>query len=142
MIRAATIAGLALLALTGCGQSNTPSAPAADTSAATPAEATTPVAISGAAIFNRCAACHAVKAGLPNGVGPNLHNIVGAKIANVAGYEYSKGLKAKAGIWDKTELDGYLTSPVKYAPGTKMMFAGLAKPEERAAVIEYLSTFK
>jgi cytochrome c len=140
VIRAATLTAIGLLALSGCGQSNQ-SAPAADTSV-TSTGATAPVAISGIAVFNRCASCHAVKAGAPNGIGPNLHNIVNAKIANVAGFEYSKGLKAKAGIWDNTALDAYIASPAKYAPGTKMMFAGLAKPEERAAVIEYLATLK
>lgn len=143
MIRLTSLA-LGMLVLSGCGQSNTPATETtAGTNAAATAETvTTPIAISGQAVFNRCASCHAVKAGQPNGIGPNLHNIVGAKIANVAGYEYSKGLKAKAGIWDKTQLDGYLTSPVKYAPGTKMMFAGLARPEDRAAVIAYLATLK
>lgn len=139
MKRAAALAAFGLLALAGCGQSNTPSE---QTDIAGATAETTPVAISGAAVFNRCASCHAVKAGAPNGIGPNLHNIMGAKIANVAGFEYSKGLKAKAGVWDNTALDAYIASPAKYAPGTKMMFAGLAKPEERAAVIEYLATLK
>ncbi len=126
---------LMLLALAGCGQSN-------NTTASTEPVATTPVAISGAAVFNRCAACHAVKAGAPNGIGPNLHNIVGAKIAGVPGYTYSFALKSKTGVWDNAALDSYLASPVKFAPGTKMAFAGLGKAEERAAVIEYLATFK
>ena len=33
----------------------------------------------------------------------------------------------------------WLTSPKKFAPGTKMTFAGLSKPEDRANVIAYLN---
>jgi cytochrome c len=141
MNRLSVISACMIFALAGCGQSNDATAPSNDTvtEAAAP---TVAVALSGQAIFNRCAACHAVKAGAPNGNGPNLHNIVGAKIAAVPGYTYSNALKAKTGNWDKAALDGYLTSPAKYASGTKMVFAGLAKPEERAAVIDYLATLK
>jgi cytochrome c len=139
-MRASVLATAMLLALAGCGQSNDTSAPAA--TSVEPATATVAVAINGQALFNRCAACHAVKAGAPNGVGPNLHNIVGAKIAAVSGYTYSTALKSKTGVWDKAALDSYLASPIKYAPGTKMAFAGLSKPEERAAVIDYLATLK
>jgi len=35
-------------------------------------------------------------------------------------------------------LDKYLTKPSAYAPGTKMIFVGLRKAEDRAAVIQYL----
>jgi cytochrome c len=139
VIRTTVLATAMLLALAGCGQSNDSTAPAATSSEPM---ATTPLALSGEAVFNRCAACHAVKLGAPNGVGPNLHNVVGRKVAAVAGYTYSTALKSKAGVWDKAALDSFLTSPVKYAPGTKMAFAGLAKPEERAAVIDYLATLK
>jgi cytochrome c len=130
---------LMLLALAGCGQSNDAAPSETDVVKSAP---TVAVAINGQAVFNRCAACHAVKAGAPNGIGPNLHNIVGAKIAAVSGYTYSNALKAKTGVWDNAALDAYIASPAKYAPGTKMAFAGLAKPEERAAVIEYMATLK
>ena len=40
--------------------------------------------------------------------------------------------------WNYEELDGFLTKPAKYLKGTKMSFAGLKKPADRAAVIEYL----
>ena len=36
-------------------------------------------------------------------------------------------------------MDEWLKSPRKYAPGTKMAFAGLPKPEDRANLIAFLS---
>jgi len=40
--------------------------------------------------------------------------------------------------WNKDTLFEYLENPKKYIPGTKMVFAGLKKPNERADLIAYL----
>ena len=37
-------------------------------------------------------------------------------------------------------MNKWLANPKKYAPGTKMTFAGLGNPEERANVILYLNS--
>ncbi len=95
----------------------------------------------GEAVFKKCAACHNAAAGGANGTGPALHGIVGSSIAAKAGFSYSDALKAKAGEkWDWDHLWAWLKSPKAYAPGNKMSFAGLSKPEERAAVIAWLNT--
>ncbi len=47
-------------------------------------------------------------------------------------------MKAKGGTWTVEALDAFLTKPKAAVPGTKMGFAGLKKPEDRAAVIAYL----
>lgn len=41
-------------------------------------------------------------------------------------------------VWTRETLFEYLLDPKKYIPGTKMVFAGLKKPEERADLIKYI----
>ncbi|RLN24408.1 hypothetical protein C2845_PM07G30730 [Panicum miliaceum] len=41
-------------------------------------------------------------------------------------------------IWEKNNSYDYLLNPKKYIPGTKMVFPGLKKPQERADLIAYL----
>lgn len=93
----------------------------------------------GEAQFKKCAACHTITPGGANGIGPNLYGIVGAKHAHAAGFAYSDALKSKPGNWTFDALNEWLKSPKAYAPGNKMSFAGLSKPEDRAAVIAYLN---
>jgi cytochrome c len=93
----------------------------------------------GAEVFKKCAACHSVTQGGANGVGPNLYGVVGGAHGHVASFAYSDVLKAKPGKWDFAALNEWLKSPRGYAPGTKMTFAGLGKPEDRANVIKYLN---
>ncbi len=99
----------------------------------------------GKKVFNKCKACHAVGEGAKNKVGPQLNGIIGAKIASVEGFKYSKAFMAKKEegvVWSEGELDAYLLKPKKHTPGTKMSFAGLRKEEDRANVIAYLMTFE
>lgn len=94
----------------------------------------------GKKIFLRCKACHTTDKGGKNRLGPNLWDVVGRDKAGVSGFKYSKALRALDGVWDYDSLDRYLENPRKAAPGTRMAFAGLRKPEQRAAVIAYLRT--
>jgi cytochrome c len=94
----------------------------------------------GQQIFAKCQACHTVDVGGANGVGPNLHKVLGAKHGHSAGFAYSEALLAAPGIWDWDSMNKWLTNPKKYAPGTKMAFAGLSNPEERASLMLYLNT--
>ena len=73
-----------------------------------------------------------------SGIGPNLHGVVGRAVASHAGFSYSSALKANGGAWDAPHLDRFLESPMKYAPGTRMAFAGIIDPADRKAVILYL----
>lgn len=93
----------------------------------------------GEAVFKKCAACHTVAQGGPNGIGPNLWAAMGKPHGHVAGFSYSDALKSVPGNWDFEGMDKWLANPKKYAPGTKMTFAGLGNPEERANLIAYLN---
>jgi cytochrome c len=92
----------------------------------------------GEKIFSKCKACHSVEKG-KNGIGPSLYGIIGEKIGEVPGYTFSDALKSKEGEWDFAKLNEWLTNPQAYAPGTKMSFKGLPKPEDRVDVIAYLN---
>lgn len=93
----------------------------------------------GADVFKKCAACHVAANGGANGLGPNLWNVVGKEIGKGGGFPFSDALASKGGTWEWTNLNDWLASPKKFAPGTKMTFAGLGKPEDRANVIAYLN---
>jgi len=92
----------------------------------------------GAKDARKCGACHSFEEGGPAKIGPPLWNVVGRDIAGVKDFAYSDALAEKEGKWDYQALDAFLTQPREWAPGTKMAFAGLKKPEERADVILYL----
>lgn len=130
------------MSLVACGKSAEESEPAELTADTAPTSAVDTVALSGEAVFKRCIACHKAENGAPNGIGPNLHAIVGKAVASAPGFNYSAAMKAKGGVWDEAALDDYLAHPAKTIPGTRMAFAGLSKEEERKAVIEYLQSQK
>jgi cytochrome c len=94
----------------------------------------------GEAVFKKCMACHTIASGAPNGIGPNLHGVVGEGIGQGAGgFAFSDALKKHTGTWDWGSLDTWLKSPSGFAQGTKMTFAGLPNPQDRADVIAYLN---
>jgi cytochrome c len=94
----------------------------------------------GADVFKKCGACHTDQKGGPNGIGPQLWDVVGRPRATEAGFAYSDALKSKPGAWDWDTLGQWLKSPKDFAPGTKMTFAGLSNPQDRANLIAYLNT--
>jgi len=93
----------------------------------------------GEAAFKKCAACHTINQGGANGIGPNLWASMGKAHGHVPGFAYSDALKSIPGNWDWEGMDKWLANPKKYAPGTKMTFAGLSNPEERANLIFYMN---
>jgi cytochrome c len=93
----------------------------------------------GAQIFNKCAACHTATKGGPNQLGPNLWGVLGEPIGQGKGFAFSDALAKKGGTWNWDNLSQWLTSPKAFAPGTKMTFAGISNPQDRANVIAYLN---
>ncbi|MCS6987791.1 MAG: cytochrome c family protein [Sphingomonadaceae bacterium] len=95
----------------------------------------------GEKVFAQCRACHVTDKGV-NRVGPSLHGIVGRKAGTVPGYNYSTANKNSGVTWTPEVLYVYLENPRKFMPGTKMAFAGLRNPQQRADVIAYLQQFR
>jgi cytochrome c len=133
--------GLVALAPVALAQSTTTTttteAPAAGTAAAVPGDAE-----KGEKVFNQCKACHDVEKGV-NKVGPTLKGVIGRNVASVPDYKYSTAFQefAKANpVWTDELFLVYIENPKKDVPGTKMAFAGLKKPEDRANILAYLKT--
>ena len=70
--------------------------------------------------------------------GPNLGGLFGRVSGTTEGFAYSAANKNKGVKWGEETLYDYLLNPKKYIPGTKMVFAGLKKPQDRADLIAYL----
>lgn len=94
----------------------------------------------GEAVFAKCAACHTIASGGANGIGPNLFGTMGEEIGHGKhGFAFSSALAGMGGSWDFEKMNAWLSSPRKFAPGTKMSFAGLSSPEDRANLLVYLN---
>ena len=92
--------------------------------------------------FKKCAACHTNVSGGAVKIGPPMWGIVGKKSGSHPEFKYSSALAAHGKTWSVEELNAFLYKPADYIKGTKMAFAGIAKDEERASLIAYLSTLK
>lgn len=96
-------------------------------------------AAAGEAVFKKCGSCHKLDGS--NGVGPHLDGVVGRNHASVEGFAYSEAMAAKSGEpWTPEAIFAFLENPKQALPGTKMAFAGLPKPEDRANVIAFLAS--
>ena len=92
----------------------------------------------GEKLSKKCSACHVFDAGGKNKVGPALWNVVNRPLGASEGYAYSDALAGFGGAWDYAALNAFLAKPKGYISGTKMNFAGLKKPQDRANLIAWM----
>jgi cytochrome c len=97
-------------------------------------------AAKGEAVFKKCAACHNADPGGANALGPALFGSMGKPLASHPGFAYSDALKSVGGTWDWDKMSAWLANPKKFAPGTKMTFAGLSNPQDRADLMLWLNS--
>lgn len=88
--------------------------------------------------FRACGACHSVDEGV-NKVGPSLYDVVGNNVAHLADFNYSDAMNQHGGEWTPELLFDFLGDPKGVVPGTKMSYAGMSNPQQRADVIAYLN---
>jgi cytochrome c len=92
----------------------------------------------GRLLYIQCRACHELKRGQPQKVGPNLAGFIGRKAGAAPGFAYTAALSASNLTWDRPTLDRWLEKPGAVVPGNAMAFAGVASAKDRAALIAYL----
>tara|TARA_B100000965_G_scaffold54425_1_gene40903 strand:- start:792 stop:1319 length:528 start_codon:yes stop_codon:yes gene_type:complete len=93
----------------------------------------------GEKVFKKCKACHSIKQGGGNKIGPKLWNVMFRPVAQITDYKYSKALTSYGKEWDWEEMNGFLIKPSSWIKGNKMGFAGLKSEKDRASVILYLN---
>ena len=92
----------------------------------------------GEKLFNGCKACHKLDG--TNGTGPHLNGVVGREIGKTEGYAFSAAVAEHGGAWTPEALNDWIAAPKTYIAGTKMAYAGMKKPEDRANLIAYLTS--
>lgn len=136
---AETVAGAETAAETPAGEETAAEAPAEEDGAAGIATLLASAdADDGQKVARKCAACHTFDEGGANRVGPNLWGVVNKDVGSHEGYSYSSAMADLGGEWTYEKLDAFLADPKGYVSGTKMSFAGIKDPEDRADLIAYL----
>ena len=97
-------------------------------------------AAAGEQVFKKCTACHNADPGGANALGPGLYGVMGNPVAAHPGFAFTDALKSKGGTWDWETMSAWLASPKKFAPGTKMTFAGISNPQDRANLMAFLNS--
>ena len=93
----------------------------------------------GAALYRKCARCHALD---PDGVrrsGPHFAGLFGRRAGSVEGYKYSAALHGLEFAWsDETLRSLFRDGPDAFIPGTKMPMQRIPDEQDLSALIDYM----
>ena len=96
----------------------------------------------GEKVFAKCKICHQIGPNAKNMVGPEQNGIDGRKAGVQPGYNYSDAIKNSGITWDHDTFVKYVENPKAMIAGSKMIFAGLPKEQDREDLWAYMSQFK
>ena len=87
----------------------------------------------------KCSICHTLTGAGERRAGPPLAGLFGRRAGTVADYPYSAALDGSDLVWTEDTIDALFDiGPEHYIPGTKMPMQQIARPEDRADLIDYL----
>jgi cytochrome c len=89
----------------------------------------------GKEVYDRCVACHSLER---NRTGPKHCGLFGRRAGELPKYRFSKALQAWGKVWTPETLDTFIEDPLGTVPGTRMGYAGVKDPKDRADLIAYL----
>lgn len=93
----------------------------------------------GEKVFSKCKACHHLDG--KDATGPHLNGVIGREIGSAPGFAYSASMVAhQPAVWDEENFFAFIGNPKAFAADTKMKFAGIPKPQDRADLLKYLET--
>jgi len=111
-------------------------------SAGSAAAAALPPVERGQLLATSCMGCHTLTLGGNNGIGPNLHGVVGRDIGTVPGYTYSAALRALRGEWTPERLARFIVDPASVAPGSTMAALPMYDQQQLADLVTYLASLR
>jgi cytochrome c len=90
-----------------------------------------------------CMGCHSIDSVGSSSAGPNLTGIFNQKAGTRRRFNgYSEALRNADFVWDRKNLDSFLSDPRNWLPGNQMAFYGLPDEQERASLIDRLAASK
>ncbi|MGH8188607.1 MAG: c-type cytochrome, partial [Steroidobacteraceae bacterium] len=87
----------------------------------------------------RCGGCHSLD---EHGPGPKHRGLIGRRAGGLPGFEYSKALRESRLVWTAQLLDQWIADPNALVPGNRMIARLASDPDDRAAIVEYLTRQK